>query len=691
MSKTTSRKYKKPSEFLLKWYQRYQNQQVVFDEIDDLAQLVEIVRPSKAKELQPKDITELLDFFESHQLLARAWSQYLKQLLSGKKFSLFLADAGIMQDTGFLSELSNRISSKLIPTQPEKDHLEYILTQVFYKETDHLWINQIPDEQLVRLMNVLEMDTLYASASTGSPMDELITAINLINQRMSGRAMESDVYKMVPEYQDKENPFQAFEHEFIAIAEKIRKTDFHFVRSTDMAYRQMMILHGHCEAFVKQAFSNSSRFGISMRVNQNLLKIRQQLKRVKVLLPFLCLDDMSNRKIQTVQFAKVVLDLNSIKYNVRHFIAESTQVISYEITQHAAKTGEHYITESRSEYMKMFRSALGGGFIVGILCIIKVLLAKIDTSQFGHAFWYSMNYSFGFIAIYLCGYTLATKQPAMTAAALAKALEEGKQYDNQNKEYHQERFRAFAVMFARLFRSQFIAFVGNVVMAFPVALTGIWAIDQLFKYNIASSKWPTLISDLSPVHSNAILHASIAGVFLFLSGIISGSVTNRNKHHNMYYRIEEHPALKRWFGKAKAQKIAAKYQKYWAGLVSNFWFGVMMGTTGSIGLFLGLDIDIRHITFASGNLALGWYGSGFKLTNSMWIWSFIGIGLIGWFNFIVSFSLSVTLALRSRSISLFELGNVGRAIWSYFKQSPSSFFLPLGLKLKTDEQKSSSH
>ncbi|MNL70358.1 Site-specific recombinase [compost metagenome] len=71
----------------------------------------------------------------------------------------------------------------------------------------------------------------------------------------------------------------------------------------------------------------------------------------------------------------------------------------------------------------MFRTALGGGFVVGILCIIKILLSKVDTSFFGYAFIYSMNYAFGFIAIYILGFTLATKQPAMTASALIKSLE----------------------------------------------------------------------------------------------------------------------------------------------------------------------------------------------------------------------------------------------------------------------------
>ena len=68
---------------------------------------------------------------------------------------------------------------------------------------------------------------------------------------------------------------------------------------------------------------------------------------------------------------------------------------------------------------------------------------------------------------------LATKQPAMTASALIKALEEGVMKQGKDA----EKYQAFAILFARVFRSQFIAFVGNVIMAFPVSLFGIWLID----------------------------------------------------------------------------------------------------------------------------------------------------------------------------------------------------------------------
>lgn len=110
--------------------------------------------------------------------------------------------------------------------------------------------------------------------------------------------------------------------------------------------------------------------------------------------------------------------------------------------------------------------------------------------------------------------------------------------------------------FPRIFRTQFIAFVGNVLIAFPVALLLIFGIDELTGVNVAEAKAEKFITDLSPFASLALIHAFIAGIYLFLSGIISGSVFNRNKHYQVFYRIVENPFMKRTFGRNKTKKIA---------------------------------------------------------------------------------------------------------------------------------------
>lgn len=641
-----------------------------------LVDLVHFFRPANPKMAPELSISSLLDYLENHPEKRVILKTYITDLVAQRKFSRMLSDIGILRDSDFIYEVKQRIFAKILPFQPAKDTLEFVLNQVFFKRTDPLWIARIPFDELQQLFEMIGFESIYQSVNEDSVLSEVMDAMGMISQRMSGRAMETDVISMVPEYDDLESPFLAFENELNLMLHHIRKHSHHYVTSEDLHYKQLIILHKQCEEYVDKAFGNSSKFGISLKVNQSLLRIRQQLYRIKVLIQTLVVNKESDQKNNSIHLLLRLIKYNCYKNNIRQLINESTQLISYEITQHTAKTGEHYITESKKEYFSMFKAAVGGGFIVGILCIIKLLLSKIDTSAFGHAFYYSLNYAVGFIAIFLLGFTLATKQPAMTAATLTKALESGMKKHSKNQNKH----RSFAQLFARLFRSQFIAFVGNVFMAFPVALFGIWAIDSLFDYNIAFEKSSKLLNDLSPITSAAVFHAAIAGVFLFLSGIISGNVSNKNKFNKVYYRIKEHPVLKQNLGITKTNAIARWFENNWPGVVSNGWFGVFLGSMASVGIFLGLNLDIRHITFASGNFALGLYGAEFFVDLPTIIWGIIGIGVIGFVNFIVSFSLSLGLAFRSRAIPLSELRFLFSSTWIYFKSNPLAFFFPVNDK-----------
>ena len=644
------------------------------DSEDIIVALVKTIRPKKPKSIEVLDISNILYFLVENPTITNNFKTFLATILGGKNFDSILTDAGILQDTDFIYEVKKRIFAKILPYQAPKNTLQYLLNQIFFLDSDPVWVNKIPKNQLESLFDILGFSGIYNSINEGSVLFEVMQAMNLLSQRTSGRALESEVLKMVPEYANLESPFAAFEKELFAIENtiKLKEHDFYIV-SSDINYRQLLLLYKQCNEFVEKAFQNSSKFGISLRVNQNLLRIKQQLYRLGVLLPILVVDNPEEKRTKSIELAIKLIKYNCQKTNVRKLINESTQLLSYEITQHTAKTGEHYITESKTEYFKMLYAALGGGLVVGFLCIFKLLLSKIETSDFGHAFLYSLNYSFGFIVIYLLGFTLATKQPAMTAAALINALEEGLKKPSISAD---EKHKSFAKLFARLFRSQFIAFVGNVIMAFPISLLGIWLIDIAFDYNIAEVKWNKLISDLNPIYSLAIFHAAIAGFFLFLSGIIAGSISNRDKHFEVKYRIQEHPWLKMTFGKVRTQKFANWYEKKWSGLISNFWFGVFLGSTASIGLFLGLNLDIRHITFSSGNLALGLYGANYVVSNTMLFWGIFGVGIIGLVNFLVSFGLSLGLAFRSRNIPLTELRPIFSSIKKRFLSKPISFFFP---------------
>lgn len=640
-------------------------------ELDFLSFLIDVFRPRRQSLYYQVDITPILNHLDEFAEHKKSFISYLQRILINKDFDQLISDTGIISYADFRYEIKKRITEKYLPSQPPKSTLQYVLNQLFYNSKDADWVSSIPDEQLHLLYQACGFNSLYES-DQNFEIKEILYGLEVLVQRITGRAMETDVNKMVPEFQNFDSPFIAIMREFSELNDRFLANNMHFMTSDDLAYKHILVLHKQCENYIDTAFANSHRFGISIKVNQSLLRIRQQLERIKAIISFLVIDKEEQKVDKSIAFAQTLIGYNCRKSNIRKLVGQSTQLLAYEITHHTAQTGEHYITSSKKEYWRMFRSACGGGIIVGIMCIIKLFLGKVETSEFGHALLYSMNYAVGFTAIYLFGATLATKQPAMTASALVAAIENGASGQDENR----HRYWNFAIFFARLFRSQFIAFVGNVIMAFPVSLVLIWGIQEIFYFNAASGKWLTLINDLNPTATPMILHACIAGVFLFLSGIIAGSISNRDKHNSVYYRIEEQPVLKKVFGKEKTAKVARFYEKKWAGIVSNIWFGFFMGTTASVGMFLGLNFDIRHITFASGNLALGLFGRDMSLTADMWIWGILGIGIIGFFNFVVSFSLSLTLAFRSRNLSFGELIKMAKAVWIYFKISPKSFFFP---------------
>lgn len=640
-------------------------------EADDLRILIRIA--GALRKMRAADgsatIMPLLEALRDQPAYRFGLGEYLMRALRGKRIRYSLTDNGILSDTHLWREVIRRISFKLLPDQPDENTLGHVLNNVFYRKGDARWARTLPEHEIEELFMLLQLRPINEVKTEGGPFADLLFAASILAHRVSGRALEADVLRMVPEQQQLANPFLAFQRELDNIIERFLTKGELPDEAEHEDHRQLRVLHLQCVDYINTAFANSERFGISIRVNQNLLRIRQQLERLGVVLDLLTITPERTAQRNTIELGRRLIEFHGLKNNLRGLVEESTRLTAYEITQHTANTGEHYITSSRSEYRHMFLSAAGGGLIVGIMCILKVMLGYLHPTLFGKAFFYSMNYAWGFIAIYLLGATLATKQPAMTAATVVKSL--------QNTVGNTQQYGAFAELFARLFRSQFIAFVGNVLLALPMALGITVLIELVSGWNISATKWEGLVTDLSPVHSLALPHAAIAGVFLFLSGIIAGSVANRGKHERIALRIRKHPWLLATIGHPRTEKLARFYEKHWAGILSNFWFGVFMGSTVVVGMIFGLPLDIRHITFAAGNLGIALHGAHYTITFWPLFWAIIGIGLIGFVNFAVSFGLSLTLAMRSRGIPVSDLDDIVKAVWRYFRQHPLRFFVPL--------------
>ncbi|SFI67900.1 Site-specific recombinase [Kaistella treverensis] len=628
--------------------------------------LTEILRSVRKINFQ-----EVLAFLHENEEITENFSYYLKNLFDGKPFNLSLTEANILSENAFYPELKKRILDKLLPNVENEDTVWYLVDSVSVRpKADLEFFKSLDQDSFSELFRLLKIDELSLKKSVKR---ELLFSLNILSWRIIGNALDVQVVNMAPEYRDFDNPFVALQNEIDLLNESYKEDPDFFLTSKSVNYKQIRIYMKQCFDFVSLAFKNSSKYGISGKINQALLKTRQQLQRMSDILSMMVFDSEEDVIKNSKKLIFKILEYKSHKNNLRELILDSTTLKSHLITNHTAETGTHYITSSRKEYLKLLWKASAGGIIIGACSILKILYSDLPSSEFGHAVIYSLNYAMCFVVIYLMGYTIATKQPAMTAATMAKVLSDGK---NTKKNYVD-----FAHFVSKLFRSQFIAFVGNVLVTFATALAVIYGLDVLFNYNYGYEKADMLFHNINMFESKALLHASIAGVFLFFSGIISGNVGNSSVFYQIPKRIAKNPLLNYFLGERVSRNLSEYYARNCSGIVSNFWFGVFLGVTGPVGKFLGLDIDIRHITFSTGNFAAALYGKDFKIDYyTFWI-SLVTVGLIGFFNFAVSFALSMILAFRSRQINSDELKEIYREIVRYFMKNPFRFFLPISSTL----------
>jgi site-specific recombinase len=346
------------------------------------------------------------------------------------------------------------------------------------------------------------------------------------------------------------------------------------------------------------------------------------------------------------------------------------------VTEYAGKAGEHYITETRKEYWGMARAAMGAGALIAVIALLTLILLRFNLAPLNEMLAYGLNYGLGFAIIYMLGFTIATKQPAMTANALAASIGEarGKARDLEN----------LISLIARTTRSQLVAILGNVSMAIPVAiLVSLLQLPLTDQHAISIAEADTLLAAHHPFLSGSLFFAAVAGVCLFLSGLIAGYFDNLATYNRIPQRIKQLAWANRTFGAKRVARFADYVEAHLGAIASNFLFGVMLATAWGMGMMFGLPLDIRHVAFSSAYLGYALATYDFAPPWITFAWAVAGVVGIGLINLCVSFTLALFVALRARGVTFSQGNQLMHGLLRRFFLHPGDFFLP---PKKSDEQ-----
>ena len=605
----------------------------------------------------------LLDAVQARPEWLARWRLWWQRFTDTVDVAPLLADHGFAPRTAFLSEFGHRVRKQLLPGTPETTDLGALFDLLLPAAEDVRWLRALDSQTLQRLRELLfvpEGDARAADHWTQSLLDALVFCVGQISA--TGYAAEIRV-----RMSDGARLDRTF-HQLPVDMEHLRDAVLaHGARSPQALAAAQTLLAGldACRHAACSVYAHLDAHGISVGIVFRLRQLRERVLRAKSLLD--CLQSAQPGRATAALLADLA-QVGQDNRSLHALIASSTQLTAAKVAERSAESGEHYITRDAAEYRQMLRKAAGGGALIGLTTWAKFALYGLGLSLFWNGFAAGLNYAFFFVLVQLLHWTVATKQPAVTAPAMVTKLRDIRAPGA---------VRRFVDEVAHLLRSQIAAILGNLGLVVPVVvlISGLLSVFTGAPM-IDAEKARHVLHDMDLLGPTA-LFAAFTGVLLFASSIIAGWVENGFVFYRLDSAIRHNPRITRWLGAARADRWARFLRNHISGLAANISLGLMLGIVPAFAEFFGLNLQVRHVTLSAGQVAAAAMALGWDVLRepAFW-WAVAGVAVVGPLNLAVSFYLAFRLALRAQAINDANRHRIAAAIRHRLRHAPLSFLLP---------------
>ena len=617
----------------------------------------------------------LLDVLQARPELQTRLRQWWHQLLHIVDVASLLADFGFAQRSAFVSELTERIRLKLLPATPETTDAAVLFSLVLNTEFDQLWLAELDEATLARIADLLQTPNIGDSAQTDTTywQNTVLDAITFCVGHIRASGFSPELRTRMSPTALLERPF----HQLDTDLDVLRSSFMASLRTRDSATAEVLIAAvtqfkdrlDACRQAAGTVYTHLDEHGISVSLVFRLREMRARVLRIRELLDCL-LSDRPN--IFTAKLLSHLVKIGVHRRSVRDLITSNTTLLAAKMADRSAETGENYITRNRAEYWDMLRKAAGGGSIVALTILAKYLLLAVGFSAFWGGFFGGVNYALSFIAIQLLHWTLATKQPAMTAPAMAVKLKDLTAVNAID---------AFVDEVTHVVRSQFAAVVGNLALVFPCVLLISYGMQQMWGHPLIDQKEAHHALESLTLLGPTALFAAATGVVLFISSIFAGWAENWFVLHRLDSAMRYNPRFTAVLGATRADRWALFMRKNISGFAASVSLGMMLGLIPAISSFLGFGLELRHVTLSTGQIAAACASYGLDVWNlpelrRALLLACAGILVIGPLNVGVSYYCAFRLALRAHNVSTGERVSIRRAIWARARSAPLSFLWP---------------
>ncbi|MDP3700347.1 MAG: site-specific recombinase [Hylemonella sp.] len=594
----------------------------------------------------------------SAELRNRAQAWWLA-LLDGVDGTTLLADHGFAQRPVFLSEFINRLLQHVLPATPQTRDASELHSLLFPYDFDAAWLGRLDEETERRLAAALGLSAAGSRPWRAALEESIACCVSQIcaigyapelRLRMDNSARQLTAYREL-----------LVDFETLRRALEQRPLDTTALDQTVQAFKERLEA---CRQAAASVYTHLDEHGISVDVVFRLRQLRERVLRCRLLLDALLASDA----VGTGKLLAQLTLAGQHNRSLRALIASNSSLLAAKVAERSAETGEHYITRNRAEYVDMLRQAAGGGALLSVTTLLKFALLGLGLSAFWGGFAAGLNYALCFVLVQLLHWTVATKQPAMTAPAMAAKLKD-LQAPGAIEDFVDE--------VSHLVRSQVAAVIGNLALVVPCVLLLCGAYWWVAGHAPLSMEQAGYVLQSLTLFGPTLLFAAFTGVLLFASSIIAGWTENWFVLQRMDSALRYHPRISAVLGEARADRWATWLRHNISGLAANISLGFMLGLAPAFAAFFGLGLDVRHVTLSAGQLSAAAVTLGPDVLQlPLFWWCVVSIALVGVLNVAVSFFFAFRLALRAHSVTGVDRARVYRVIRARVRHAPLSFLWP---------------
>ncbi len=608
----------------------------------------------------PTRVQRLLNTLDQNPTQRQNVQALLRDFWHAIDATTLLADFGFSPRMSLRSELWQRVTEMVLPATPDTRDLGALFPLMF-KPQDDVWIEAMDTTTLDRLADLVWPSTLSSElAAQGQYV--LLGSISSLAAAIAAAGLAGPLRRRMDTTLLVDSPFHQLGSALERLRQAMQQRD-HAASLQEATYLRALL--DACRRATDSVQEHLEEYGVSVDIVFECDQLRSRTLRLEALL------DVALAPDQAVALHGVVVMLLRDFLQQRGLSAlvqRHSQQLARSVAERNAEAGEHYITRTRREYMSMLTRAAGGGVAVAGTTVLKYAVAGLALLPFWEGVANGLNYAASFVAIMMLHWTLATKQPAMTAPALATKLAQSATPEGLNN---------FVDAVAQLIRSQVAGVFGNLAAVVPAVLlvqwlSGVITGAPLVSQAATSSTLPSL-NLLGPTA----LFAALTGVLLFLSSYVAGWAENWFVFRRLDSAIAWNPTIVANLGQPRAQRWAHWWRNNISGLAGNVALGLMLGMVPMLLSLIGVGLEARHVTLSAGQIAAAAGAQGWSVVHqpALW-WAVAAVPVIGVLNLAVSFSLAFMLAMRARGIRLKDRRRINAAVRARFFSQPLSFFWP---------------